>query len=546
MYCCARPGPESSRALCVSVTDDGIGIAAEQIQKLFTSFSQLDSSPARKYDGAGLGLAISKRLCEAMGGGMRAESDGPGRGSTFHFSVALAPAPPPHPPPDPPFLAGKAVLVGESCGPVRAQLDAWLKENWGAAHVGLAATPAGVTALLRRGSGPGEGGAPWDAVIVQSTSAFLGAVAAGCGPSSPRPPQQQQQNHQQQSPAGGGGGGAASGGDAPPPPPRHAPVQPPHSPPPSMPVFALSWPPMPPRPADQFPTSRGGSEGVRAEAAGAEADEAAAAADNAETFPSASLRCAIPVLKPLRQSRLRDALAAALAPRTDTEGAGASAGGSQQQQQQQQQQHAPPHHGGGGGGGAGGGSFGGGAAAMRRSNSSASLASYGGATGAAPAPAGDHGGGGGGGGGGCTTSHAAVPLRVMLAEDHIINQKVVISLLRRYGHGVSCVAHDGLDALERLRATPGGPAAFDTILMDLHMCAHTGGTQRLPFFVLTVTQAAHGRHRVHARHPGGVAAPRHARQCVLARTFISYHFLLTHPGRHLCAFTSSCGDRRRV
>ncbi len=73
--------------LTFSVRDTGIGLTQETIGRLFQSFSQADSSTTRKYGGTGLGLAISKRLSELMGGRMWAESDGPGRGSTFFFTI---------------------------------------------------------------------------------------------------------------------------------------------------------------------------------------------------------------------------------------------------------------------------------------------------------------------------------------------------------------------------------------------------------------------------------------------------------------------------
>ena len=73
--------------ILVTVKDTGIGIAAQDLKKLFQSFSQLDDTPTRKYGGSGLGLTISKRLCQAMGGDMWVESDGVGKGSTFSFTI---------------------------------------------------------------------------------------------------------------------------------------------------------------------------------------------------------------------------------------------------------------------------------------------------------------------------------------------------------------------------------------------------------------------------------------------------------------------------
>ena len=74
--------------LRIEVQDTGIGIAAEDIKCLFSNFQQVDASTTRKYSGAGLGLAISKRLAWMMGGDIRVTSE-LGVGSKFVLSVLL-------------------------------------------------------------------------------------------------------------------------------------------------------------------------------------------------------------------------------------------------------------------------------------------------------------------------------------------------------------------------------------------------------------------------------------------------------------------------
>jgi CheY-like chemotaxis protein len=69
-----------------SVTDTGIGIPPEKIERLFKPFSQADSSTTRRFGGAGLGLAICKRLSNLMGGDIDVESEA-GRGSRFFFTI---------------------------------------------------------------------------------------------------------------------------------------------------------------------------------------------------------------------------------------------------------------------------------------------------------------------------------------------------------------------------------------------------------------------------------------------------------------------------
>lgn len=71
-----------------SVKDTGIGISEEQMGRLFKSFSQVDASTTRRYGGSGLGLVITKRFAELMGGGITVESV-EGEGTAFNFAIPL-------------------------------------------------------------------------------------------------------------------------------------------------------------------------------------------------------------------------------------------------------------------------------------------------------------------------------------------------------------------------------------------------------------------------------------------------------------------------
>jgi len=79
---------EDSCVLKILVKDSGIGISAEQQEKLFSSFQQAESSISRKFGGTGLGLAISKRIVEMMNGRIWIESE-LGKGAAFVFTVQL-------------------------------------------------------------------------------------------------------------------------------------------------------------------------------------------------------------------------------------------------------------------------------------------------------------------------------------------------------------------------------------------------------------------------------------------------------------------------
>jgi PAS domain S-box-containing protein len=87
---------ENNFEILFAVRDTGIGIPADRMDRLFKSFSQVDASTTRRFGGTGLGLVISKRLAELMGGAMWVESEGvPGKGSTFQFTIRATAAPNP-------------------------------------------------------------------------------------------------------------------------------------------------------------------------------------------------------------------------------------------------------------------------------------------------------------------------------------------------------------------------------------------------------------------------------------------------------------------
>jgi len=83
---------EASQSLTINITDTGIGIEPEVMQRIFNRFEQGDRSFQRRYGGLGLGLTISKSLAEAHGGTLVAESEGRDRGASFILRVKTVPA----------------------------------------------------------------------------------------------------------------------------------------------------------------------------------------------------------------------------------------------------------------------------------------------------------------------------------------------------------------------------------------------------------------------------------------------------------------------
>jgi two-component system, sensor histidine kinase and response regulator len=117
-------GDDGRLTVRLEVTDTGIGIPADRLDRLFKTFSQIDSSTTRHYGGSGLGLSIVKRLAELMGGtvGVRSEA---GKGSTFWVTMSLdGSQPQPH---RAPIGLGKRILIVDDIPASRESLATKLK-----------------------------------------------------------------------------------------------------------------------------------------------------------------------------------------------------------------------------------------------------------------------------------------------------------------------------------------------------------------------------------------------------------------------------------
>jgi CheY-like chemotaxis protein len=143
-------------AIAISVRDTGIGISADDQARIFAEFEQADGGSARKYGGTGLGLTISKRIVESMGGTIAIESV-PGAGATFRVSIPLArfgdTDEPGLPVPD---LARHDVLIVAPAA-IEASLIARRLQRWGA-RTAIVPDDEVASALLPE--------RPWSAVLV--------------------------------------------------------------------------------------------------------------------------------------------------------------------------------------------------------------------------------------------------------------------------------------------------------------------------------------------------------------------------------------------
>jgi two-component system sensor histidine kinase/response regulator len=123
----ARAGDDAS--IRFEIRDTGIGIPAGRLKAIFEPFTQADSSTTRRHGGTGLGLTISSRLAQMMGGTLQVTSK-PGKGSSFFFTVSLGAPAEAATPREPEGLCGVSILVADDNSTSRVLLREML-HGWG-------------------------------------------------------------------------------------------------------------------------------------------------------------------------------------------------------------------------------------------------------------------------------------------------------------------------------------------------------------------------------------------------------------------------------
>ncbi|MCC3154489.1 PAS domain S-box protein [Hymenobacter sp. BT770] len=146
--------PEGTVWLQFTVSDTGVGIAPETLDKIFEPFTQAAASTDREYGGSGLGLSISEGLVRLMGGELRVSSE-VGQGSTFAFCLAFPPVPPaPARAPESPAgsaappVTGRILLVEDNL--VNSLLAETVLRNWGWQVTTAASGPAAIQLFEHR------------------------------------------------------------------------------------------------------------------------------------------------------------------------------------------------------------------------------------------------------------------------------------------------------------------------------------------------------------------------------------------------------------
>jgi signal transduction histidine kinase/CheY-like chemotaxis protein len=140
-------GSADTPSLHFAVRDSGCGIPADRLDRLFRAFSQVDASTTRIYGGTGLGLVISKKLAEIMGGRIWVETED-GKGSVFQFIIPLHAAPEQEAPRADAEWSGKRVLIVDDNATNRRIYDVQLR-HWGLTTVSVE-TPREALECLRQ------------------------------------------------------------------------------------------------------------------------------------------------------------------------------------------------------------------------------------------------------------------------------------------------------------------------------------------------------------------------------------------------------------